>query len=53
MIAAAKRYPEYGWERNKGYGTAAHTEALTRLGPSPAHRTSFRPVRLALEAMSG
>ena len=47
------RHPGYGFARHKGYGTAAHTEALTRLGPSPAHRTSFRPVRLALEAMSG
>ena len=35
------RYPAYGWERNKGYGTAEHRDALARLGPSPHHRTSF------------
>ena len=38
-------YPGYGFARHKGYGTAAHQEALARLGPCPAHRTSFRPVR--------
>ncbi|KCZ90868.1 ribonuclease HII [Hyphomonas johnsonii] len=43
-------HPGYGFARHKGYGTAAHAEALGRLGPCPAHRTSFRPVRLALEA---
>ena len=34
-------YPEYGFARNKGYGTAEHIEALKRLGPCPAHRRSF------------
>jgi len=38
-------YPGYGLARHKGYGTAAHLEALARLGPSPAHRRSFSPVR--------
>lgn len=37
-------HPGYGWARNKGYGTAAHMEALGRLGPSPLHRRSFAPV---------
>lgn len=38
-------YPGYGFDRHKGYGTSAHLEALRSLGPCPAHRRSFRPVR--------
>lgn len=34
-------YPDYGWASNKGYGAAAHTDAIRRLGPSPLHRTSW------------
>ena len=34
-------YPEYGFARNKGYGTKEHIDALRRLGPCPAHRRSF------------
>lgn len=41
-------HPGYGFSRHKGYGTAAHAEALARLGPSPIHRVSFAPVRAAL-----
>lgn len=44
MIAAAARYPEYGWERNKGYGTKEHLAALRKYGPTPLHRQSFAPV---------
>ena len=44
MIAAAEQYPQYGWERNKGYGTAEHLAALRRYGPTPLHRKSFAPV---------
>ena len=44
MREAAKSYPEYGFERHKGYGTKAHLEALTRHGPCPLHRRSFQPV---------
>ncbi len=36
-----KLYPEYGFARNKGYGTREHTEALMRIGPCPVHRRSF------------
>ncbi|MRJ02718.1 MAG: ribonuclease HII [Epsilonproteobacteria bacterium] len=36
-------YPQYGFRRNKGYGTREHIEALRRYGPSPIHRRSFRP----------
>lgn len=35
------KYPQYGWDANKGYGTAAHREALQKHGLSPAHRKSF------------
>lgn len=45
MVELDKRYPEYGFAGHKGYGSAAHIEALRRYGPSPAHRLSFKPVR--------
>ena len=35
------RYPEYGFSRNKGYGTREHIEALRKYGPCPEHRRSF------------
>ena len=44
MREAAKRYPGYGFEKHKGYGTKAHLEALRTLGPCPLHRRSFKPV---------
>jgi len=39
-----RRFPDYGFDRHRGYGTAGHFEALARLGPSPIHRLSFRGV---------
>jgi len=39
-----ERYPGYGFKQHKGYGTKLHLEMLRKLGPSPAHRTSFEPV---------
>lgn len=39
-----ERYPGYGLDVHKGYGTKAHLDALRRLGPSPAHRKTFRGV---------
>lgn len=36
-------YPDYGFFVNKGYGTAEHLDAISRLGPSPVHRLSFSP----------
>lgn len=42
MREAAKRYPGYGWESNFGYPTAAHREAVARLGITPLHRKSFQ-----------
>jgi len=47
MTEAARAHPHYGWERNKGYGTAEHMEALRRHGPTPLHRRSFAPVAQA------
>lgn len=44
MLEAAQKHPHYGWERNKGYGTAEHLEALRVHGPTPLHRQSFAPV---------
>ncbi len=44
MRAAALAHPHYGWERNMGYGTREHLEALRRHGPAPPHRRSFAPV---------
>jgi ribonuclease HII len=45
------RYPGYGFDRHKGYPTAAHVAALTALGVSPVHRRSFGPVRRLLEGL--
>ncbi|MDR2745256.1 MAG: ribonuclease HII [Desulfovibrio sp.] len=44
MRALARRWPGYGFELHKGYGTKAHYAALRRLGPSPQHRLTFRGV---------
>lgn len=44
MLDWHQRHPAYGFDRHKGYGTAAHLEALARHGPCPAHRQSFGPV---------
>ena len=44
MIKAHQEYPGYGFDRHKGYGTAAHIEALRKIGPSPIHRMSFAPL---------
>ncbi len=44
MAELDSRHPGYGWARNKGYGTREHAAALARLGPTPEHRRSFRPV---------
>lgn len=41
MLRLDRRYPEYGFARHKGYGTAAHKAALRRHGPSPVHRLCF------------
>ena len=50
MTRLAMRYPGYGWERNAGYGTREHRDALARLGITPHHRRSFAPVAALLSA---
>jgi ribonuclease HII len=47
MRAAAAEHPQYGWERNMGYGTAEHLAALREHGPTALHRKSFAPVAQA------
>ncbi len=44
MTALSREFPGYGWENNAGYGTKAHLEGLKRLGVTPHHRVSFKPV---------
>ncbi len=48
MIELARSWPGYGFERHKGYGTPEHKDAISRLGVTPIHRRSFKPVQLAL-----
>jgi ribonuclease HII len=43
-------YPEYGFARHKGYGTAQHRECISRLGPCEYHRRSFDPLRSMVSA---
>lgn len=46
----AQQYPEYGFERNAGYGTKEHLGALEKYGPTPIHRRSFAPVKARLRS---
>lgn len=51
-------YPQYGWASNKGYATGEHLAAIRRIGPSPHHRATWRPVaqlemRLGEDTASG
>jgi len=48
MEQLALAHPGYGWERNAGYGTAQHLEALRQLGVTPHHRRSFAPIAALL-----
>lgn len=49
MEEHAKKYPEYGFERHKGYVTKLHKEMLQKYGACPIHRKSFRPVQQILQ----
>lgn len=57
MRALHARFPQYGFDRHKGYATPEHLELLRRHGPCPEHRRSFAPVRALLgpspERLSG
>ncbi len=44
MIKYAKQFPNYGFERNMGYGTKEHMDALKKFGPCKIHRRSYKPV---------
>jgi len=52
MVEWHERFPAYGFKKHKGYGTPEHLSALERFGPSPIHRQSFAPVRLAKALLS-
>ena len=45
MEKAAQEYPEYGFDKHKGYGTAEHLAKIRQWGPSPIHRRTFAPLR--------
>jgi ribonuclease HII len=49
MVELDEVHQGYGMARHKGYGTRQHLDCLLRLGPSPAHRRSFKPVREMIE----
>lgn len=48
MLEADARYPQYGFARHKGYGSAVHLAALRAHGACPLHRKSYAPVRAVL-----
>ncbi len=48
MQALHQQYPQYGFDRHKGYGTALHMAALAAQGVSPVHRKSYAPVKKLL-----
>lgn len=48
MCDLSATYPGYAWETNMGYGTKAHQEGLARLGVTPHHRRSFKPIHKML-----
>lgn len=49
LLTLHQQYPQYEFDRHKGYGTALHLARLREHGPCPAHRTSFAPVRNCLQ----
>jgi len=53
MLSMHDLYPDYGFDRHKGYPTAHHLERLKALGPCPIHRKTFAPVRRAIELNIG
>jgi ribonuclease HII len=52
MVELAKDHPHYGWERNAGYGTREHQEALAKHGVTAHHRKSFAPIRKLLQQVA-
>lgn len=52
MMLHAKTYPQYGFEKHKGYHSKEHVAALNKYGPCPLHRRSYRPIRELYESSS-
>ncbi|RLC38264.1 ribonuclease HII [Candidatus Falkowbacteria bacterium] len=50
MEALHNDFPQYSFDKHKGYGTKLHMENLKKYGPSPVHRVSFKPVKILLRA---
>jgi ribonuclease HII len=44
MLQMHEKYPQYGFDKHKGYGTKLHMEALNQSGPCEIHRQSFEPM---------
>jgi ribonuclease HII len=44
MVMCSRHYPEYSFEKHKGYGTREHLEMIKKFGPCPIHRKSFNPI---------
>ncbi len=53
MADLAEKFPEYGWDRNAGYGTKGHRSAMEQYGITPIHRHSYRPVLNILREQAG
>lgn len=52
MKELSKTYPQYGWEKNSGYGTKEHIEAIEKYGITSIHRRSYAPIKRFLEGES-
>lgn len=50
VLEMAQEFPQYGWEKNKGYGTKDHSQALEKHGITPHHRKSYAPIKKLLNA---
>jgi ribonuclease HII len=48
MVTLSLQYPQYGFEKHKGYGTEEHVKAIKRWGITPLHRRHFDPIRMML-----
>lgn len=53
LVELSEKYPEYGLEKHKGYGTKVHREALKHFGPTPIHRKSFLKKMVLPKAKAG
>jgi ribonuclease HII len=53
MDGLHRQYPDYAFDKNRGYLTLTHKEALVRYGPCAEHRIHYRPVRAVIEAQVG